>query len=480
MFAKIKTLLSRQDSFLRNVAVLSSASVVAQVINVLSMPLISRLYSPSDFGTLALFSSVVGILSTVSGFRYYLVIPLARTDRYLHSLIWTSFIFQSICVVLIAIMVEVASRFIAGTAYSVLIPYRFLIPLGVFCVGIYSLLTQWAIREKEFPLIAKTKLTQTFARAAATLVCGLTGIKPLGLLLGNILGQSFGSTSLLYKLISGSKKIQLSRLHITRASIYYRKMFYYDTPGALLNMSGAYLLPIIMAYFFNPAVVGSFSMAQNVLVLPSVLIGTSIGQVFRQKARDALYNGGVAQISLKSASALMRIGCFPVLAIGFIAPELFSAVLGSEWRQAGVFALILGPWVALNFVYSPISSLCTVMMLQKMEFVFVAFYTATRLLSAYVGKGDPFFAVTLISITGSIMMVVGIYLILWKSGVEKNQTIKTLSIIFVEIFLEICPFILILLICGFKSCLLYKLIAVTLGIFVYFFILFSKIVKSFL
>lgn len=475
MFLKIKTLLSRQNSFLRNVALLSGASVVAQVINVLTMPVFARLYSPSDFGTLSLFTSVVGLLATVSGFRYYLVIPLARTNRYLHSLIWTSLIFQSICVVLIAILIEIASKFMADTAYTVLIPYRFLIPLGVLCVGTYSLLSQWAIREREFPLIAKTKLTQTFARAVVIFVCGLTGIKPLGLLLGDILGQSFGSTSLLYKLISGSKKIQLSRTHITRASIYYRKMFYYDTPGAFLNMSGAYLLPIIMAYYFNPSIVGSFSMAQNVLVLPSVLIGTSIGQVFIQKAREALHNGSVAQISLKTVSALMRIGCFPVLTIAFIAPELFSAVLGPEWRQAGVFALILGPWVALNFVYSPLSSLYTIIMLQKMGFVFVAFYTATRLLSAYIGKENSLFAVALLSITGSLMMVAGICLLLWKSGVQKVETIKTLFVISVEILIEVFPFIIILLLFGFNTCVLYKLIAVGWGLFVYLSILYLHV-----
>jgi O-antigen/teichoic acid export membrane protein len=243
-------------------------------------------------------------------------------------------------------------------------------------------------------------------------------------------------------------------------------------------MSGAYLLPIIMAYFFNPSVVGSFSMAQNVLVLPSVLIGTSIGQVFIQKARDALYNGSVAQISLKSVSALMRIGCFPVLAIAFIAPELFSIALGSEWRQAGIFALILGPWVALNFVYGPLSSLYTIIMLQKMGFVFVSFYTATRLLSAYIGKRNPFLVVTLLSITGSLMMILGIYLLLWKSGVEKKQTTKTLSVIFVEILVEICPFILILLMYGFKNCLLYKLIAICWGLLVYIIIIYKKIINK--
>ena len=126
MFAKIKTLLSRQDSFLRNVAVLSSASVVAQVINVLSMPLISRLYSPSDFGTLALFSSVVGILSTVSGFRYYLVIPLLEQIA-TYILCLDKFYFQCLCVFVFALIIEYATIFLKDTSYAVLIPYRFLI-----------------------------------------------------------------------------------------------------------------------------------------------------------------------------------------------------------------------------------------------------------------------------------------------------------------------------------------------------------------
>ena len=148
MFIKTKSLLTKQDSFLRNVAVLSSASVVAQAINVLSMPLFSRLYSPSDFGTLVLFSSVVGLFSTISGFRYNLVIPLARTERYLQSLLWLSLIFQCICVVFFALIIEYASRFLVGTSYAVLIPYRFLMPFAVLCIGIYSLLKQWRSEER--------------------------------------------------------------------------------------------------------------------------------------------------------------------------------------------------------------------------------------------------------------------------------------------------------------------------------------------
>ncbi len=383
MTTKIKAFLLRQDSFLKNVAVLSAASVVSQVVNVLSLPLISRMYSPSDFGTLALFSSAVGLLSTVSGFRYYLVIPLARTDRYLHSFIWVSFIFQCLCVFMFTLIIEFASILLENTSYAVLIPYRYLIIIAVFCLGVYNLLTQWAIRTKSFSLIAQTKLTQTVSRAAAILFLGLLGLKPLGLLVGNISGQSFGSTSLLRKLLNESNKIKFSLTHIKRAALSYRKMFFYETPSAFLNMSGAYFLPIIMAYFFLPEIVGSFSMSQQVLTLPSILIGTAIGQVFIQRASEAKIQGNVSDVMLKTMLMLVRTGIFPILTIGLLAPSLFVPILGTKWIIAGKITQILSPWVALNFVYSPLSMIFIIMMLQKYAFFFVSSYTALRLLSLY-------------------------------------------------------------------------------------------------
>jgi len=476
MFAKIKTLLSRQDSFLRNVAVLSSASVVAQVINVLSMPLISRLYSPSDFGTLALFSSVVGILSTVSGFRYYLVIPLARTDRYLHSFVWTSFIFQCLCVFVFALIIEYATIFLKDTSYAVLIPYRFLIIIGVFCVGLYSLLTQWAIRTKSFSLIAQTKLTQTISRAAAILFLGLLGLKPLGLLVGNIFGQSFGSTSLLCTLLKGTKNIRFSMTHIKRAALSYRKMFFYETPSALLNMSGSYLLPIIMAYFFLPEVVGSFSMSRQVLALPSALIGTAIGQVFIQRASEAKANGNVSDIMLKTMLMLIRTGIFPILAIGLLAPSIFVPVLGAKWLEAGRITQILSPWVAFNFIYSPLSMIFIIMMLQKYAFIFVSTYTALRLLSLYLGRHDPIMAVTILSCVGSISMIFGVaipaYLIKINMKVMFSQVIKAFS----EVILELSPIIFVTLYFNNSVPFLLSIISCVCGGVIYIYFLWKQLI----
>lgn len=441
MFIKTKSLFSKQDSFLKNVAVLSSASVIAQIVNVLFMPLFSRLYSPSDFGTLSLFTSIVGLLATVSGFRYYLVIPLARTNRYLHSLIWISLILQSICVVLIILMVEIASKFVVGTPFAVLSPYRFLIPLGVLCVGIYSLLTQWAIRVREFPLIAKTKLTQTFSRSAVILFCGLTGLKPLGLLLGNIFGESFGSTSLFRRLLSGTSKITFSTINIKRASIYYRKMFLYETPSAFINMSGMYFLPIIMAYYFVPDIVGSYSMSQQILALPSALIGTAIGQVFIQKASEAKAIGNVSEVMLKTMIMLVRTGLFPILAIGLMAPSLFTTILGYKWAEAGKITQILSPWVALNFVYSPLSMVFIIMMQQKYAFIYVSSYTVLRILSLYIGRNDPILAMKILSFVGSVSMIIGVLIPAYLVRLNFKKMFYQISIAMTEILIALLPII---------------------------------------
>lgn len=476
MFIKNITLSMRKGSFLKNVALLSSASVVAQLINVLSLPLFSRLYSPLDFGTLALFSSVVGLLSTVSGFRYYLIIPLARTDTYLHSFVWVSFIFQCLCVFLFLLFIEFASFFLEDTSYAVLIPYRFLIIIGVFCVGLYSLLTQWAIRTRSFSLVAQTKLTQTISRAAAILFCGLFGLKPLGLLLGNIFGQSFGSTSLLLTLFKGSKKIKFSLTHIKRATLSYRKMFFYETPSALINVSGSNLLPIIMAYFFLPEVVGSFSMSRQVLALPSALIGTAIGQVFIQRASEAKVHGNVSNVMLKTMLMLIRTGMFPILAIGLLAPSIFVPVLGAKWLEAGRITQILSPWVAIDFVYTPLSMIFIIMMLQKYAFIFVSTYTALRLLSLYLGRHDPIIAVTILSCVGSISLIFGVvipaYLIKINMKMMFSKVIKAFS----EVILELAPIIFVTLYFNNSVPLLFSIMSCMCSGVIYIYFLWKQLI----
>lgn len=451
-----------KGSFFRHVFILSGASALAQLINIASMPILSRLYSPEDFGVLALFTSVVGMFATVSGFRYYLVLPLARRERYVHAVVWLSVLLQTACVVIIVLLAAVLGRYAEGTPYSALLPYRYLIPVGVFCIGMYSMAVQWGIREKYFTLIAKTKLSQTVAACAINLVGAAFGLRPLGLLLGNIAGQSCGMSVLMRALLQ-ARKIKFDITRIRRVAIYYRKMCIFDTPGAVLNMAGVYLLPLLIAFYFSPSVVGALSMAQNALILPSSIVGTAIGQVFTQKAAEARYDGSLASLTARTFELLAKIGVFPILLASFLAPQLFPVILGEKWEEAGRLASLLGPWIAVNFIYSPISALYTTLMLQRAGLIFVSVYTAVRLGSVMLGANSPHFAVFLLSLSGTLMLLIGLFFLLFQTKVD--NIFKLYSAISLEVFLEIAPLIFIRL-AGCSS-VLYTGIAVVISCAVY-------------
>lgn len=409
-----------QGGFIRYVALLSGAAVLAQLINIASMPLLSRLYSPDDFGVLSLFSSVLGLLSTVSGFRYYLVLPLTRRERYVHSIVWLSVLLQVAFALAIVLSAFVFSDYLIGTRYAVLYPYKYLIPIGVLAIGIYGMSVQWAIREQSFSLIARTKLTQTLVACVIKIAGAYVGLRPLGLLLGFVAGQSCGGVKLIRHIVQLSGKPRINFTNIRRAAISYRNMCLIDTPGALFNMAGAYMLPLVIAYYYTNDIVGSFSMAQNLLILPGAIIGQSIGQVFSQKAGEARYNGTLATVTAKAFELLARTGLYPVLLCSLFAPDIFEIALGSQWREAGRFASILGPWIALNFIYSPMSALFTTLMIQRTALVFTSIYTVTRLGSvAIFGENSPSYAMIALSASGAFMMLVGVTLLMYRSGVEK-------------------------------------------------------------
>lgn len=412
-----------QSSFIRHIALLSGSSVLAQLINIASMPLLSRLYSPDDFGVLSLFSAVLGLLSTISGFRYYLVLPLTRRERYVHSIVGLSVLLQIAFALILTFIAFIFGDYLIDTRYAVLYPYRYLVPIGVFAIGIYAMSVQWAIREKCFSLIARTKLTQALVACIIKIAGAHAGLRPLGLLFGFVAGQSAGGVKLIRHIIKLKGKPSINFAYIKRSAISYRNMCLIDTPGAFLNMAGAYMLPLVIAYYYADDIVGSFSMAQNLLILPGAIIGQSIGQVFSQKASEARYNGTLASVTAKTFELLARTGLYPVLLCSLFAPDIFEIALGSQWREAGRFASILGPWIAINFIYSPMSVLFTTLMIQRTAFIFTSLYTVTRLGSVVIfGKGAPFCAMTALSTSGAFMMLVGVSLLMYRSGVSKVQT----------------------------------------------------------
>jgi O-antigen/teichoic acid export membrane protein len=106
---------------------------------------------------------------------------------------------------------------------------------------------------------------------------------------------------------------------------------------------------------------------------------------------------GLVRTSVARAAA---IGVVPFTLIWLISPWLFPFVLGDRWEQSGYFARALTPWLFMQLITSPISTVFVVAEKQQRMLVFsVAFCAAPLSLLAF----SPWDLLTTSYLLGALM-----------------------------------------------------------------------------
>ncbi|MDZ7775662.1 MAG: hypothetical protein U5L09_08740 [Bacteroidales bacterium] len=67
----------KNNIFFQNIAVVAGGNTAAKLIGILSAPVITRLYSPEDYGVFSVFASAVAVIGALSTLRYAVAIPIA-------------------------------------------------------------------------------------------------------------------------------------------------------------------------------------------------------------------------------------------------------------------------------------------------------------------------------------------------------------------------------------------------------------------
>src|SRR3954447_18290705 len=95
-------------AFARHVVTLASGTAIAQFLLLLPMALLTRLYTPADYGTLAVYSSTLTVLLVLASLRYEAAIPLPEDDDAAGSLLALTLIVLAAMGVLVALLVWLA------------------------------------------------------------------------------------------------------------------------------------------------------------------------------------------------------------------------------------------------------------------------------------------------------------------------------------------------------------------------------------
>ncbi|MFW6275733.1 MAG: lipopolysaccharide biosynthesis protein [bacterium] len=364
----------KKNRFAKNVSILVGGTGFAQLLVIGASPIVTRLYTPEDFGTLAIFISLLAILGTAASFKYQFAIPLPEKDedaiQVLAISLFFNILYSIICGVALFLAIPLIEKY---DNYAVVIPFLWILPISIIALGIYQSFKYWAIREKKFKHIAQTKISQNIALIAAQIGIGSVTTGPIGLLIGDAIGRSGGSTTLA---IQAWKKVRSLRKEITiermkKQATRYKRFPLYSSGSGLVNSLGLQMTPLLIAGILGPVVAGLYALTQRVSGAPMRLIGESFGLVYYKEAADSLKlsKRELRSLFLRHTKTLFIIGLVPVTILLILGPKGFAFIFGDNWAESGLYAQILAPMLLLQFVVVPLSQTLNIIERQDLQLI---------------------------------------------------------------------------------------------------------------
>lgn len=326
-------------AFGRHVFTLATGTIVAQLLPFAVSPILTRLFTPRDFSTLAVFLGLAGPLSVVATGRYELAIVLPSRDddaRDLRRLVLLIGVAFSVVVLATVAALRVMSLQVAQNRWVMALP------LATLASTIYQAYAYWSNRKKEYRRLAVANVVQQLFVAS---LCVLGGIITHGstgaLVVGTVAGQLLAAAFLFARSHDVGEPARLASLR--RVASTHWRFPAFNLPYSFVGTLSSGALPVLIAAMGYVPTAGLFSQARRILYAPANLLSVAIGQVYFEEAARTIGQPSLEELTVKILRGLAWLAT-PLYVFGsWWAPEAFAVLFGAPWRDAGTIARWFGP-----------------------------------------------------------------------------------------------------------------------------------------
>lgn len=340
----------------KNMATLVAGNSLGQIITFISAPILARLFTPEEFGVMAVFMSIGQILIVLSSLGYEIAIVLPEKDR-------DSILLVRICIFIslfLSILLYVPIFFCKNFINCVLntdqvYKFLFFIPLYVFAGSLFNVLNYYNTRFSNYPLIAKSNIIKSIFNNAIPMSWGLLRSGAFGLVLGQISMNLFGNVGLLKFYNKNSRGVKAKWDEYINIFKRYKNFPQFYVAGAVANSAALNVANILISKLYSIKDVGYYSYAYKYVAFPLTLVSSSISQVYYQELVAAKNNNRGWKVFTSTLSKILVIGIPIFLAIYFLIEPAFVLIFGEPWRVAGIYGKILIPLFFMRFIVSPLS-----------------------------------------------------------------------------------------------------------------------------
>lgn len=416
-----------RSQFTRNVLMLMTGSTIAQAVPLAIMPILTRIYSPEDFGLLALYIAILSVVSVAATGRYELSIMLPEKDEDARILLQASafiaFTLGMILFVLLFFFAEYLASFLGNPDIK---KWLYLVPFTVSMTGLYQALTYWSNRQKRFKDTAVSRVNQSLSQGFFQAVFSFSK-QSGGLIIGQTIGVFFGCLYLLlkkrnYKRLITKVNIKKTLLQLRR----YRDFPKYSIGGALCDNAAIQMPILILTKYYSSAVTGMFSLTFRVLSIPSILISSALSQVLFQKIVE-INNTRPRELysfTIKVFFSLLIVFLPVIPLMWFLGEDIFSFVFGEEWKVAGEYAGYLTIAVAVRFCISPLSAIMTLNSNLKKGVIWQVLYLITITITLLIGSRLNIEGFIKLFVIHEVILYLLYFILILKSSLGTNICVE--------------------------------------------------------
>lgn len=363
------------DSFLM---ILSSG--IAQVILIITTPIITRLYSPAEFGEFTIFSNIAMILIPIINARYDLLIVNAKNDRSANILSQISFLI-SLLILLILVPIFAISAWLYP---NFILDFIFII-IMLFLVSLTNIFTNYLNKERKYKVLSLINVFRAGSMALLQIIFGLLALGSLGLIIGFSLSYIAGIT-LGYKTFKKHFNIVRDKEETKALFLENKNQLVYSTPSILLNSLSFSIVVFFIGILYTNTEVGIYGMAIRVLGIPVTIISLGLSKIFMQQANDYYIEyGNFRNLLLKFSSILVIVSIVLYVPLYLFSEELVNILLGHSWGDAITVIKIVIPLFVIRLIVSTVSLSVIVLQKQQLELILQALFligtTATFVIS---------------------------------------------------------------------------------------------------
>ncbi|MDG5799896.1 oligosaccharide flippase family protein [Marinilabiliaceae bacterium ANBcel2] len=363
----------RINDYIKNVIKLFTGAGLAQVAGLLMTPVLTRLYSPVDFGTFSIFILAASFYSIIKTFALEKAVIVCKTKSESKEIVSSAAAIIVFCDIIIIAAFPLIS-YLFSTHLNITISFYYFAAILLFSsvIGLMRLYQGFSNFNLRYGSIAKSNVLKVTGITIIQMAAGFAGYNYKGLIVGAIAGSVISVLFLTIKNPEVKLTSKFSKKGLKNAFSVFKiehQFAKFEMPNSIINELSVQFPLILFKSVFGSATAGFYHLSHKLLAQPSQLIGRSVYDVFIKNSSD-LEQQQVSQstIAFKTFKFLLTLGVVPFSIILFYGEPIFKIIFGEQWGVSGEAASIISPWMLFVFAGSPISSVFVVKRKLKLSF----------------------------------------------------------------------------------------------------------------